>query len=97
MQYSTALAHFHAGRYDEAGLWAERAKRTNANFLPAIRLAAASYALAGSLSKAQELARRLREADPSLTISGLNELNPFRRPIDFARWMDGLREAGLPD
>jgi TolB-like protein len=32
MQYSTALAHFHTGRYDEAGPWAERAKRANANF-----------------------------------------------------------------
>jgi tetratricopeptide (TPR) repeat protein len=97
MQYSTALAHFHAGRYDDAGIWAERAKRANANFLPAMRLASASYALAGSLTKARELTARLREADPSLTVSALYELNPFRRPADFAKWTDGLREAGLPD
>jgi TolB-like protein/tetratricopeptide (TPR) repeat protein len=96
MQYSTALAHFHDGRYEEAGSWAERAKRANANFLPAIRLAAASYALAGGFAKAQELMAHLREAEPSLTVSGLDELNPFRRPKDFAKWIDGLREAGLP-
>jgi tetratricopeptide (TPR) repeat protein len=96
MQYSTALAHFHGGRYDEAASWAEKAKRANANFLPAIRLAAASYALAGSLAKAWELMAHLRDAEPSLTVSGLDELNPFRRLKDFARWVDGLREAGLP-
>jgi TolB-like protein len=96
MQYSTALAHFHAGRYDDAGSWAEKAKRANANFLPAIRLAAASYALAGNFAKAGELMGHLREAEPSLTVSGLDELNPFRRPKDFAKWVDGLQEAGLP-
>jgi adenylate cyclase len=97
MQYSTALAHFHAGRYDEAGSWAEKAKRANANFFPAMRVAAASFALTGRLAKARELTTLLREADPSLTVSGLTELNPFRRPTDFAKWVDGLREAGLPN
>jgi tetratricopeptide (TPR) repeat protein len=97
MQYSTALAHFHAGRYEEAGLWAEKAKRANANFCPAMRVGVASYALGGRLTKARELMAHLREADPSLTISGLNELNPFRRSKDFAKWVDGLRKAGLPN
>jgi TolB-like protein len=96
VQYSIALAHFHAGRYNEAGSWAEKAKRANASFLPAIRIAAASHALAGRLTKARELMAQLREADPSLCVSGLNELNPFRRSKDFAKWVDGLRKAGLP-
>lgn len=96
MQYSTALAHFHAGRYDDAGSWAEKAKRANANFLPAIRLAAASHALAGNLAKVGELMGHLREAEPSLTVSCLDELSPFRRPKDFAKWVDGLQKAGLP-
>jgi TolB-like protein len=97
MQYSTALSHFHAGRYEEAGSWAEKAKRANANFSPATRLAAASFAVAGNLAKARELMAQLREADPALTVSGLDELNPFRRPKDFVKWVDGLREAGLPN
>jgi TolB-like protein len=97
MQYSTALAHFHAGRYDEAGQWAEKAKRANADFLPAIRLAASSCALAGSLPKAQALMAGLRDIDPVLTVSDLADLNPFRRPTDFTKWANGLREAGLPD
>ena len=96
MQYSTALAHFHAGRYDEASLWAEKARRTNVNFSPALRVGASSYALAGKLAKAQELMALLRQADPDLTVAGLGELNPFRRRKDFANWVDGLREAGLP-
>jgi hypothetical protein len=74
----------------------KRPKERTANFLPAIRLAASSYALAGNLAKAGVLMRHLRDAEPSLTVSSLGELNPFRRPDDFAKWADGLREAGLP-
>jgi hypothetical protein len=32
MQYSTALAHFHAGRYGDAGSWAEKAKKSERQF-----------------------------------------------------------------
>jgi TolB-like protein/class 3 adenylate cyclase len=97
MQYAAALAHFFAGRYEEASSWAEKAARENANFLPAVRIAAASNALAGRLMEAHKLMAHLREADPSLRISDLKNLNPFRRPEDFARWAGGLRKAGLPE
>jgi hypothetical protein len=50
---AVALAHFVAGRYDEASLGAEKALRERANFLPAIRDLAASRALAGRDSEAQ--------------------------------------------
>src|SRR5262249_62129148 len=40
---AVAFAHFVAGRYDEASLWAERALRERANFLPAIRVTICSF------------------------------------------------------
>ena len=40
-----AFAHFIAGRYDEATLWAEKALRERENYLPAIRELAAASAL----------------------------------------------------
>jgi tetratricopeptide (TPR) repeat protein len=92
-----ALAHFHSGRYDEAASWAEKALRENPNYLPAVRVLAASSALAGRLREAQNAMARLRAIDPALRVSDLMDLNPRRRPEDAARYAEGLRKAGLPD
>jgi hypothetical protein len=38
------------------------------------------------------------ELDPARRISNLKEVLPFlRRPEDFAKYVDGLRKAGLPE
>jgi len=58
---------------------------------------AASGALAGRLSEAKKAMTRLRQLDPALRLSNLTDLGPCRRPEDFARWVDGLRKAGLPE
>ena len=94
---AVSLAHFVAGRYDEASLWAEKALRERANFLPAIRDLAASRALAGRDSEAQAAMARLREVAPAMRVSTVKEWQPFRRPDDLARLEDGLRKAGLPE
>jgi TolB-like protein len=97
MQNGTAAAHFLAGRYDAASSWAEKALQQNSNYLPAIRMAAASHALSGRLAQAQKALSRMREIDPELRISDLAELVPFRGAQDFARYVEGLRKAGLPE
>jgi len=40
---------------------------------------------------------RLRDLDPTLRISNLQELTPLQRPQDVARYAEGLRKAGLPE
>jgi class 3 adenylate cyclase len=97
MQVGTAFAHFLADRYDEASEWATRALREQPNYPAATRILAASKALAGQLSDAQEAMARLRGLDPSLRVSNLGEVYPLRRPEDLAKLADGLRKAGLPD
>src|SRR5262249_38558940 len=52
MQNGIAAAHFLAGRYDEASLWAEKAVLEQPNFAPGMRIAAASHALAGRMEAA---------------------------------------------
>jgi TolB-like protein/Tfp pilus assembly protein PilF len=96
-QFLTALAHFYAGRYDEAVSWAEGTLRPQPNYVPALRVAAASNAQAGRLEKAQKLMARLRQLDPVLRISNLADIMPLRRREDFARYEEGLRKAGLPE
>jgi TolB-like protein/DNA-binding SARP family transcriptional activator len=94
---ATATAHFFAGRYDEASSWAAMVLREWPDFQTALRIAAASYALAGRMEGAKSLRERLQRLDPSLRISNLNdELGPYR-PEHLARYVEGLRAAGLPD
>jgi TolB-like protein len=97
MYAGLAFAHFFAGRYDEAASWAEKALREQPTWIPALRTAAASYALAGREQDARETMARLRELAPEMKISLLKDLMPLRRPDDLNRFTEGLRKAGLPD
>ena len=96
-QGGIALAHFLAGRYDEAALWAEKALRERPNYPAAIRELAAANALAGHLPEARKAMAHLREVDPERRVSTVKEWVPLRRPADLARLEQGLRIAGLPE
>jgi TolB-like protein len=98
MQAGTALAHFLAGRYQEAASWAEKGLWEQTNYLTTLLVAAASNALAGRLPEAQKAMARLRELHPTMRVSNIKNWAPrFRRPEDLARFADGLRKAGLPE
>jgi TolB-like protein/class 3 adenylate cyclase len=97
LQNGTAAAHFLAGRYDEASTWSERALREHADFLPALRMAAASHACAGRMLEAQKAVARIRQLDPESRVSKLTDVVPFRGQKDFDRYVGGLRTAGLPE
>jgi len=97
-QFMTALAHYCAGRYHEAISWAERSLRDQPNFASAMRILAASLALEGRLAEALKATARLRTAYPALRASKLGDvMPPFRRPEDRAKYVEGLRQAGLPE
>jgi tetratricopeptide (TPR) repeat protein len=89
--------HFYAGRYDGASSWAEKGLLKQPNSASAARVAAASHALAGRLAQAHKAVVRLREIDPTVRVSHLRQMVPFRRPEDLARLEEGLRRAGLPE
>jgi adenylate cyclase len=98
MQNAVALAHFLAGRYDEAWPLAEKASRGPPFFFSAIRLAAASNAFAGRLGEARKCVARALHLDPDLRISSLKDrVGPFRRPEDLAKYVEALRKAGLQE
>ena len=96
-QLGIALAHFSAGCYDESSSWAEKTLRERPNYHPVLRIFAASSALAGQLGNARKAMTRLREIDPTLRVSHLEDHTPLRRPGDIARYAEGLRRAGLPE
>ncbi len=97
MQQATAMAHFIAGRYDEALSWVKKTIQEQPNRLTAIRLLAASSAFTGRLEQAQNATARLRQLDPAGRVSNLKDVLPLRRPEDLARYEEGLRKAGLPE
>jgi len=39
---------------------------------------------------------RVREMNPTLQISNLQDLEPLRRSKDLATWATAMRKAGLP-
>jgi tetratricopeptide (TPR) repeat protein len=66
MRAGTAHAYFFLGRYDEAKSWAAQALQYNPNHNPALRIGAASDAMAGRLEQAQKTIIRLQQVYPTL-------------------------------
>jgi adenylate cyclase len=96
LSYS-AIAHFFAGRHDQARSLAERACRERPNFLTSLRIAAASNAAEGRLTEAREFAARALQLDPDLRVSTLRKrIAPLPRDR-FTKYAKALRKAGVPE
>jgi adenylate cyclase len=92
-----AAAQFIAGRYQEAAVSAENGLLQHPNNLTLLRVAAASHALAGQMTDAEKYMARIRHLDPTLRLSRVAALAPCRRADDVARYVEGMRKAGLPE
>jgi TolB-like protein len=97
MQAGMAVAHLFARRFDAASSWAEKASRDLPSFLMVVGIIAASHALGGRAAQARAAMNHLRQLDPALRVSSLQDWLPIRRPGDLATFADGLRRAGLPE
>jgi TolB-like protein len=97
MQAGMAMAHLLAGRFDIASSWADKSYRDLPSFLIVVGTIAASQALAGRADEAREAMKHLRQLDPTLRISNLQDWLPLHRPQDLATLASGLRKAGLPE
>jgi tetratricopeptide (TPR) repeat protein len=97
MQIGTIAAHLIAGRYEQSSLFAETALQQHPEFLPLLRVAAASFALAGKMTEAKKAVARICKLDLTMRLSRAVELAPFRRPEDIARYREALEKAGLPE
>jgi hypothetical protein len=96
MQAGLASGYFIARRHEEACLWSDKAIGNQSKYGPALRVGAASQALAGRKERAQKLMALLRAADPSLRLSNLEDRAPWSR-AGLAALAEGLRKAGLPE
>src|SRR5262249_3768776 len=85
MWAAISFAHFWAGRFEEACLWATKSLQETPNFLSALRIAAAGNALTGRLVEAQTAVTCIRQIAPTLRVSSLKGWASFRRSEDLAR------------
>lgn len=96
MRLGIAYANLFAGHYDTASSAARDALRDQ-TWVGGLRILAASKALAGHLDEAREAVDLLLQSDPALRISNLKDRISPLQPEDFAKYVDGLRKAGLPE
>jgi adenylate cyclase len=93
-----ALAHYTLNKYSRALPWA----REHATRAPNMRLGHMALAVVnaqlGNLDEARAAAAGLLHCYPNWTNLGTGaRLYAFRRPLDAAHFLEGLRKAGLPD
>jgi len=93
---AAGIAEFVAGRYEEAVIWLQKARRENPRFTPMHRTRAASLAMLGRDKEAKAAAADLLAVDPRFHVSVFASWYPLRRPDDLERLVRGLELSGLP-
>jgi len=91
------FAKFAAGEPGEAVQWAQRAIREKVGMDWAYRDLAAFHGAAGDIPAAREALGRFLSARPDVTLGKLADALRFMEAGTLARYLDGLRAAGLPE
>jgi adenylate cyclase len=89
------LANFASGRPDEAVQWTRRAMREKVGMTWAYRDLATFLADAGRIDEAKAALAKLLESRPYLTLAAVGKALSFMEPNLLARYLAGLRIAGL--
>jgi tetratricopeptide (TPR) repeat protein len=93
----TGLAHYLAGRNDEAISCAEECNRLRPGFVAGHRLHCAALAQSGRIAEARVALETVRELQPDISASLLRRTLPYSLPENLDKFIDGLRKAGLPE
>jgi adenylate cyclase len=83
------------GRFDDAAFAAETCASRAPEYRPCFEIEAVAYAEKGMADEASSAIAQLRRADPEFTLATAPAVMPFQRSGDLARFLDGLRKAGL--
>jgi TolB-like protein/class 3 adenylate cyclase/Flp pilus assembly protein TadD len=89
-----AAAHYLAGRYTEAVGFSRKALQQRSGLTNAHRIYIASLAQAGQLDDARTALSRLQELQPENSISWIERTIPYT-PVPMAKFLEGMRKAGL--
>ena len=97
--YLTALgrAYFLLGRYDDAIPELERLVNVNPELVHGRALLACNYMALGRSDEARAEVAAIMQTTPNLTLTQLRTIMPLGREEDLDRYIDLLRQAGLPE
>jgi tetratricopeptide (TPR) repeat protein len=87
------------GRHAEAVAALQRlvGSRTEALPIPSLLLIIANYAAIGRLNEARDFVPALLQISPNFTLAHVSQFAPFRKKESLGRFLDLLRQAGLPE
>jgi adenylate cyclase len=95
--HSIALAHFAAGRYEEAVRWEERALQRNPDSWISLGTLASSYAHLGREGEARSAVRKMMESNPEASAEGFARIFSVADAAFTEAFLGGLRKAGLEE
>lgn len=87
-------AHYQARRYDDAVKHTQNALQQRPEHFGALRQLSASLAQAGRMEEARATLGRLKQLQPDVSLSWVNENLPLGQDA-IKHYLDGLRKAGL--
>jgi tetratricopeptide (TPR) repeat protein len=90
-------AHLAAERWDRSAEAARLAIGWNAAFADAHAILASALGHAGRLDEARAALEEVQRQFPGVTLADVRLIRPFRKPEDQARFLEGLRKAGLAE
>ena len=89
-----AIAHYNAGRYDDAVASCRKAFQQRSGMARGSRIYVASLAQAGRLDEACVALARMKETHPSLSLAWIEQNVPYT-PKGMPKFLEGMRKAGL--
>ena len=92
---SIAVAHYLAGRYEQAVACTTEAAGLRPGFQGTHRLRCASLAQAGRVDEARLYLATVRREQPELSLGWIRANVPYQTPELMDRFLDGMRKAGL--
>ena len=94
---AAGVAHYLAGRYNEAATHAEEGTRLRPGFTAAYRVQCAALAQAGRIEEAKAVLERLIALQPDVSATVLRATLPYSTPENLEKFIEGLRKAGMPE
>jgi len=84
-------------RYDEVIAYEKKALDESRDFADTYVILASGCGHAGRTDEAAAALEEYQKHLPGLTVNDPRLIRPFKKPADQARFLDGLRKAGLPE
>ena len=90
-----AVAHYLAGRYDQALHYSDELLRMRPGFQGAQRMRCAALAQLGMIAEARQCLEQVKIGQPQLTLQWIRDSVPYQTAEAMDRFCEGMRKAGV--